>query len=202
VTLRVPVIGIVGGIGSGKSTVAELMGRMGCAVIDADRIGHELLELPDVRDALKAIWGPRILDDQGRVSRTALGKIVFGDGRELARLNAIMHPRIGTEIARRIEDLRARGQLRAIVLDAAVLFEAGWDRFCDRIVLVKASQEIRDKRVKENRGWDPSRRRQREKMQISIDTKAASCSDEIDNSSSIAHLQKRVEELLGRIAPQ
>lgn len=201
-TRRIPVIGIVGGIGSGKSTVAELMGRMGCAVIDADRIGHELLELPDVRDALRRIWGRRIFDDQDRVDRAALGRIVFGDGRELARLNAIMHPRIGAEIARRIEHLRAGPDVRAIVLDAAVLFEAGWERFCDATVFVHASQDVRDKRVMESRGWDRSQRRQREKMQISIDTKAASCSDGIDNSSSITHLHKRVEELLDRIAPQ
>jgi len=199
---RIPVIGIVGGIGSGKSTVADLMGQKGCAVIDADRIGHELLKLPDVREALAETWGPGILDAQGRVDRAGLGRIAFGSADELVKLNAIMHPRIAAEISRRIEHLRAEQGVRAIILDAAVLLEGGWDRFCDEIVLVRSPQDVRDKRVTESRRWTSRERRQREKMQISIDTKAGSCSYEVDNSSSLAHLDKRVDELLKRIAPQ
>jgi dephospho-CoA kinase len=198
-TADVPVIGLVGGVGAGKSTVAHCLERLGCAVIDADRIGHHLLEEIEVRDQIVQQWGRDVLDEQGRVDRKALGSIVFSDSQELARLNRIMHPRIAERIASQIALHQRGGLCRAVVLDAAVLFEAGWDRFCDEILFVDAPQDVRMKRVMENRGWDEVAFRARENSQISVDTKADACSYRIHNSTAMPHLEKRVRAILDSI---
>ncbi len=195
----IPVIGIVGGIGSGKSTVAGCFGELGCAIIDADRIGHELLGQPDIRSRIIRQWGRGILDGQGRIDRKRLGRIVFAEPSELAKLNEIMHPRISERIADEIARIRSAGDARGIILDAAVLIESSWDLFCDELLFVDSPQELRMERVMETRGWDEATWRRREKSQFSVDTKAGACSYRINNSTDVSHLKKRVRSLLEAI---
>ena len=192
----VPVFGIVGGVGSGKSTVAGLMAQEGLAVIDADRIGHELLAEPDVRDAIVSRWGTSVLDLAGQVDRKALGRLVFGDRAQLDVLNAIMRPRIGQRIGRRIDEIRRECEAPGIVLDAAILLEAGWDRFCDQMVFVRADSSQRAQRVRQERGWDQETWQARENAQNSLDRKRDRCCHVLDNSSSLAYLRRQVRNLL------
>ncbi len=194
-----PVIGIVGGIGAGKSTVAQVLGELGCAVIDADAIGHELLDDPDVRRKLRDRWGGDIFHDDGAVNRSALGRIVFADSRELSFLDAILHPRIRRRMERVIADAVAEPDVPAVVLDAAVLFEAGWDDLCTDTVFIDSDEGDRAARVGADRGWDAETWRRRENSQISLDLKRAKCDHLLHNRSGESHLNHRVRELFHRI---
>jgi dephospho-CoA kinase len=138
---------------------------------------------------LKAAGGGRQID------RAALGRTVFGDPRELERLDSLTHPLIRAEIERRIQAGRRDPSVRAIVLDAAVLLEACWDKLCTHLVFVLAPAEQRQERVARERGWDERSWRQREKMQIPLDTKVGRCYYSVDNSSSVSHLCEAVREL-------
>jgi dephospho-CoA kinase len=196
---HIPVIGLVGGVGAGKSTVAEGFAELGCAVIDADAIGHDVIQTPGVRDALVERWGRGILDGDGRVDRSAVAGIVFGDEGELAFLNGIMHPAIARRIERRIDELQQQDDVPAIVLDAAVMLEAGWDRQCDVLVFVDAPAGERFERVRASRGWDEDRWVERENSQFSIDRKATACDHRVRNSSSESHLREQVRTLFHRL---
>lgn len=193
-----PVIGLVGGIGSGKSAAAKEFVALGCALIDADAIGHQLLGEPDVRDALRRQWGESIFDGDGTVNRGRLGAKVFADAGQLAVLNGIMHPRIRRRIEQRLAEAMGDRSACAAVLDAAVMFEAGWDDLCTHIVFVDAPDEVRFARAS-LRGWDRPTWERREKSQISLDTKKRLCYSCLDNSSSVPHLREQVLQVFHQI---
>ncbi len=194
-----PVIGIIGGIGSGKSTVAGQFAELGCAIIDADAIGHELLDDPQVLDELRRRWGDGIFDHAGRVDRASLADIVFQTRHELDALNGILHPRIGSEMARAVAEANGDESVEAIVLDAALLMEAGWDALCSCVIFVDTPEPERLRRVSRDRNWDLDNWESREKMQISLDIKRSRCDYLIDGSSSVSHLREQVRKLYPRI---
>lgn len=194
-----PVIGILGGIGAGKSTVAAELARLGCAVVDADAVGHELLAENEVKDALRGRWGEEIFDPAGQVDRAALAQRAFAGAGELEALNRIMHPRMRRRLAGRIEQLSADASVEAVVLDAAVLLEAGWDDLCTHIIYVSAPAQARRARARAGRGWDAATWRKRENMQKPLDKKQSRAEYVIDNSSSLTHLRRRVRQLFHRI---
>lgn len=197
-----PIIGILGGIGAGKSTVAAELAALGCEVIDADAIGHELLRELDVKELLVREWGTQILGPDGQIERSSLAAEVFdklGRPQSLARLNQIMHPRIAQNIAERIKQAQEDPAVKAVVLDAAVLVEAGWDKFCSTCIFVKAPEQSRASRASASRGWAKSEWAARENSQISLDTKAQRCEYVVDNSSGVSHLRQQVRSILDRI---
>ncbi|MHC4985424.1 MAG: dephospho-CoA kinase [Planctomycetota bacterium] len=196
---QLPVIGIVGGVGSGKTSVADQFVALGCTRIDADAVGHEMLLRPDVKEQVRQRWSDEVFDDAGDVSRAALGRIVFADPDALADLCAIVHPLIRQEMARLIDQARAAGQSPAVVLDAAVLFEAGWQDLCTHTVFVDAPRDERLARVARQRGWDETQLAARENAQIAVDTKAGMCDYVLSNHASDAHLGRAVRKLLPRI---
>jgi len=189
------VIGLVGGIGAGKSTVAAEMGKLGCAVIDGDAIGHQLLAEPAVRRQLRERWGEGIFRPDGSVDRQRLGETVFADRRELEALQAILHPRIRRQIAEAVDRAQADPAAQAAVIDAAVLLEAGWDELCTHLVFVEADEPTRASRLAQGRGWDDATRQGREKMQISLDKKRRRCHYAIVNSSSVSRLNDQIRKL-------
>jgi len=192
-----PVIGIVGGIGSGKSTVAAQFVELGCALVDADRIGHALLEKEDIRRELKIRW-PDTISPDGSVNRQALGEKVFNDPRQLEQLNQLMHPRIGRVIAEQVDEAIANPQVPGVVVDAAVLLEAGWDELCTQLIFVHCPSSARAERVRTSRGWDVNAWRQRENSQISLDKKRQRCDYTVDNSSNVSHLNEQVRRIFSR----
>ncbi len=121
-----PVIGIVGGIGSGKSTIAAEFAKLGCKVIDADRIAHELLEEPPVREKVVGLFGQAVLDSSGKIDREKLAEVVFADDHMLASLNRIIHPLVLQRTQVLIEQCKSKNQVKAIVLDMPLLVEVGW----------------------------------------------------------------------------
>jgi len=199
--VTMPVIGLVGGVGAGKSTAADQFAALGCTLIDADKIGHELLADEEVCRELRSRWGERVFRSDGFVDRAALADIVFKHSSELDALNQIMHPRIGGRIARRIEQAQRDCEVPAVVLDAATLFEAGWDNMCTHVVFVAAPH---DRRVSgaASKGMDRQEWLLREKSQISLDNKRAKCYCTLDNSSSVSHLCEQVRRVFQRVVHQ
>jgi dephospho-CoA kinase len=194
-----PVIGLIGGIGSGKSAIAAMFAAEGCAVIDSDRLSHEILQSAEVKEALRQWLGDRVFNPQGQVIRAALGKIVFNDAEQLARLNQIIHPR---------EEQRRRGQVeqamndpacKAVILDTPLLLEVGLNRECDTLVFVETPLEIRQQRVQSTRGWDADELSRREKIQIPLDKKAQVADYCINNSGDQAASQRQVLQILSHL---
>jgi len=196
-----PVIGLVGGVGAGKSTAAAELAALGCAVIDADKIGHELLAAPQVRQQLRKRWGGRVFSPDGSVDRRKLAEIVFQDPAQLDALNEIMRDRLGRAIAERIEQAQSDPDVPAVVLDAAIMFEAGWDKMCTHVVFVSAPPAHRAARSAD-KGLDEKAWRLRENSQISLDKKQAKCYCTIDNSSSVSHLCEQVRGIFQRVVHQ
>ena len=194
-----PVIGLVGGIGAGKSTVAAELALLGCAVIDGDEIGHELLIDDSVKRQIRQRWGDDVFGADGEVNRPALGRIVFADADELAGLNAILHPRIRQEMKRRIGEARSQRDIEAVVLDAAVLIEAGWQDLCSDVVFVDAPRAARLDRVRMQRNWDDAELSARENLQIALDKKRAMSDHILSNLASDPSFAQDVRELLSRI---
>jgi dephospho-CoA kinase len=194
-----PVIGILGGIGAGKSTVAAELAALGCGVIDADAIGHQVLQQPQVRQELVTLWGSGVLDGQGRVSRPAVAEIVFADPAALEALNRITHPRIRRRIAAQVRRLAESPAVKAVVIDAALLLETDWQELCSVLVFVRADEAARRRRVGLSRGWDEETWRGREKSQKNLDFKQVRAEYVVDNSSSVSSLREQVRSIFYRI---
>jgi dephospho-CoA kinase len=194
-----PVIGIIGGIGSGKSAVAGLFSREGCAVIDSDALGHEAIELPEVKAELRPWLGEGVFDEQGRVNRKAVGKLVFADPEKLERLNGLIHPRIGRQRDVLMVRHMADPAVKAVVWDTPLLLETGLDRECDVVVFVKASDEMRRERVAKTRGWSAQELAKREKSQIRLDKKALVADYYIDNNGDEVASLLQVQRVLSHL---
>jgi dephospho-CoA kinase len=139
------VIGMLGGVASGKSLVAQELARLGAGLLDADRAAHEVLRMPEVETAARERWGTKVFGPDGRIDRARLAEIVFADApggpRERKYLEQLTHPKIGPLLAREAERLAASGTAVA-VLDAPLLLEAGWDKLCERLVFVDAPRGL------------------------------------------------------------
>jgi dephospho-CoA kinase len=193
-----PIIGILGGIGSGKSTVAELFGQLGCMVIDADKIAHQALEEPEIKQKIVDFFGQKILDTSGQIDRKALADIAFGDKEKLSKLNSIIHPLVLHRCERLLETYTSHAQVKAIVLDMPLLLEAGWQNHCNRLVFVDCKDELRADRAKKI-GVFNKNRLIREKFQISLDNKAKVSDNTIDNNSDLSALVEQVTEIFSNI---
>jgi len=194
-----PVIGLMGGVGSGKSAVASRLARRGCAVIDADALARAALQTPQARRKLRAMWGPKLFDETGRVDRRKLAESVFDDPEALKRLESLIHPMVHAERERLREAARADPSVRAIVEDCPLLVETGIDRECDVLVFVEAGDATRRRRVLERRGWDEATWRQREARQTPLDIKHDLADHVVRNEGSSQQLDEQVDELLSTI---
>lgn len=192
------VLGITGGIASGKSLVAQQFGQWGALVLDADRLGHEVLDEDVVRDALVARWGPCILNAAGHVSRAAVAARVFAappqGAVELAFLEGVTHPRITARVEERLRQARENGEARVVVLDAPVLHKAGWDAYCDLLVFVDADEGLRLARARQ-RGWDERQWRAREAAQPDLAYQRERADVVLDNSGSPAALLAQASQV-------
>jgi dephospho-CoA kinase len=196
--LEKPVLGIVGGIGSGKSLVAELLVQRGGWLINADALGHEALTAPDIKRQVVARFGADILDEQGAIVRKRLGKKVFTDRAELRALEAIVFPFIKRRIVEEMDRGRREPTGKFIVLDAAVLFEAGWSQACDKVIFVDAPRELRLARLKERRGWEETQLAAREAAQMALEEKKRRADAVLYNSGTVEVLGGQVDGLLAR----
>ena len=132
-----PIVGIVGGIGSGKSYVSKCFEELGCLLIDSDKIAHEVLDFPHIKKELVECWGESVLLNDGKVSRNELAKIVFGDQNKIHSLNNLIHPEVDLIRKKQITEFASHDEVPLIIYDTPLLFEVGLDRECDRIIFVK-----------------------------------------------------------------
>jgi dephospho-CoA kinase len=191
------VIGLIGGVASGKSKVAQMLLELGAGLLDADRTGHAVLaEDADVHAALRRRWGEGVFGKQGRVDRSAIAARVFGEGSaadaERRFLESLLHPRIGARLRNQGQEFAAAGR-PAVVLDAPLLLEAGWQPMCDLILMVDASRETRLARAK-LRGWTEEEFEQRESAQLSVDVKRLAADAIVSNDGSEADLRDAVSK--------
>jgi dephospho-CoA kinase len=194
--LSKPVIGIIGGIGSGKSTVASDFARHGAAIVSGDQLGHEALRQPEIKAKVIERFGAGIANNDGEIDRRKLGTLVFADSRQLRALEAIVFPWIKGGLHQQIAAAQGNPAFRLIVVDAAVMVEAGWDKFCDKIVFVDAPREQRLARLAKHRGWTEKEVEARAMAQMSLTDKAARADAIIDNSGPAAALGSQIAYLL------
>lgn len=188
------VFGLVGGVSSGKSLVAGCFQELGALVLDGDKAGHRVLTEPEVIAQLRQRWGDAVLNAQGEIDRRAVARIVFAPGHEGERrfLESISHPRIEAHFREAIDAARKQG-VPAVVLDAALLFDGGWDAMCDVVIFVSAPRHIRLSRALA-RGWSEADLIAREAVQLPLDEKRHRSGYVIDNSGTPAETRLQVQE--------
>lgn len=193
---RKPVIGLVGGIGAGKSAVAAILESLGAAVIDSDGIVHELYSRPEVIATLRQWWGDSVFSPDGTVDRRLVANLVFSRPEELRRLEGLLYPLVDAHRERVSEAYDRDPRFCAIVIDAPKLYEAGVDRHCDAVIFVDAPRAERIDRVARSRGWTEAELLRREGQQKPLDNKKASADYIIENHSSMDRLRDSVEKVL------
>jgi dephospho-CoA kinase len=196
---RQPVIGLIGGIGSGKSAVARILGDLGAAVIDSDRLGHEEINRHEVRDEFVRWWGPSVLAADGSVDRAKVAAIVFADAEERRRLESLLHPRIDARRVEIMRGLRGDPSVRMIVLDTPLLLEAKVDRHCDVIIFVDASWDRRLERSEMARNWPKGELKRRENLQMPLDAKRSRADYICENNSTFDDLRNQLRRIVASI---
>ena len=187
-------VGLTGSFGSGKTTVAAMFKARGARVIDADALVHRMFRKdPACRRAIARVFGPELVAG-GDVDRVKLGKKVFHDPRALKALEAIVHPRLRRMI---VEDIKSAGRRRArmVVLDAAMLIEAGWHGLMDAVVVVRTRRDIQVRRVMARTGLSNADVLRRIRRQMPLGEKMKYAAHVIDNSGPAAATEKHVERI-------
>ena len=192
----IPTLGIVGGIGSGKSVVADALRTHGGHLIAADQLGHDALKQADILAKLVERWGKQILDPNGDADRKKIAGIVFGDPGELRALEALVFPYIEKRIIEEMAQAKARPDGKFIILDAAIMLESGWHRHCDKIIFVDAPRELRVARLKEKRGWSEQDVQNREDAQMPLEEKRRRADAVIVNDAEPEKVAGQVQRLL------
>ncbi len=193
-------VGLTGGVATGKSLVAEELERLGAELIDADAVSREIMVKgsPAYEDILKE-FGPGIMAADGSIDRKALGRIVFADPEKLARLNALTHPRIIERIRARTETLKKKPGNPIIIINAALLIEAGHHKEMDRVVVVSAPVDLQVERLALRDGLDKDSALRIIKAQMPIEKKAALADYVVENSGTVAEAIEKTRELYERL---
>jgi dephospho-CoA kinase len=190
------VIGLIGGIGSGKSAVAAEFGRHGAAIISGDQLGHEALRQPSIRHKVVETFGNGIIKTDSDIDRRKLADIVFADVGRLRELEQIVFPWIVQGLEEQVASAQRDSGALFIVVDAAVMFEAGWNKACDKIVYVHAPPEQRLIRLTRQRGWTAEQVQSRSRTQLSLTEKASRADAAIDNAGSPEAMAGQVADLV------
>lgn len=198
-TASPPIIGLAGGIGSGKSAVAAILRDLGCLVSDSDEAARAALREPALRREIVSWWGEGVLDADGEIDRAKVAAIVFSDPEQRRRLERLTHPWI--EQRRRARFAAAPAGTRALVIDAPLLFEAGLDAECDAVIFVDADRDTRLARVRRDRGWDEAEFAAREDSQMPLDEKRNRADHVVANNGALSDLLEQVRTILNQIAP-
>jgi len=193
------IIGLTGGIGSGKSTVAGFMAELGAAVIELDKVGHEVLKSggPAYKKAVSE-FGKDILDSGGEIDRAKLGRLVFNSPEALARLNRITHPAIDKILKERLEGLRRRG-VKVVVLEAAAILEAGKGSQAEELWVTTAPEKTVLKRLRERSGYSAAESRARLRSQMPDAERLRHADVVIDTGGRLDEVKGRVREEWGRL---
>ena len=193
------VIGLTGGIGSGKSTVSGFLAELGAVIIDADKVGHKAFK-PDTElwHEVVAAFGRQVLTPGGDIDRKKLGEIVFGNSELLSRLNEIMHPRMYDMVKAQLEGYRWRG-VRVVVLEAPLLLEAGWTSLVDEVWVTVASESTILRRLQEKAGLSQMEALARIRSQLSSGERVKRADVVINTDCSLEEVNTKVKELWQRL---
>lgn len=191
------VIGLTGGIGTGKSTVSKFLAELGAVVIDADKVGHEVFR-PGTEgwDDVVATFGKEVLNTAGEIDRKKLGAIVFNNPEALQKLNQIVHPRAYDLVKSRLDEYRQRGA-GVVVVEVILLIEAGWTDLVDEVWVVVASEDTVVKRLKQQRGMSEEEILTRIHSQLSTEERVKHADVVINNDGDIDEVKAKVKELWG-----
>jgi len=193
------VIGLTGGIASGKSTVSAKLKELGAAVIDVDIVAREVVSKGEIAyNRIVQCFGEGILLPSGQINRKRLGGVVFSDKEKLALLNSITHPEIISRVKDRIRELKAEGR-KVIVVDAAILIEMGLHKYVDSVWVVAVDRETQIKRLIERDKFDYRESENRVNSQFSNEIRRKYADVIIDNNKSVEEVGKRLEELWNNI---
>ncbi len=189
------VIGLTGGIGSGKSTVSQCLAELGAVILDADKVGHEAFK-PDTaawREVVAA-FGKQVIAPGGEIDRKKLGAIVFSQPESLTRLNQIMHPQMYDMMKVQIEEYRRQGA-EVVVLEAAILIEADWTSLVDEVWVTVAREAAVIERLKEQRGLAEEQTLARIHAQLSTEEREKHAAVVINNDGDLAEMKLKVKAL-------
>ncbi|MBN1456742.1 MAG: dephospho-CoA kinase [Sedimentisphaerales bacterium] len=193
------IIGLLGGIGSGKSTAATELKKLGCGIIDADKIVHELLEKDEIIKQLADAFGETILTQDGRVDKVSLANIAFDSQKNLNKLNSIIHPDVFIKIRALIEHFNNSSQVKAIVLDVPLLLETGNQIPTDIMIFVDCNDRVRVERALKKGLFNKKHLKKRENFQISLDKKAKIADYILDNNSGLEALAEQIARIFTNI---
>jgi dephospho-CoA kinase len=188
---RKNIIGIMGGISSGKSTVAAELAKFGCAVIDADVMAKEFLLDEGIKKQLRQKFGDDIFDLHGQIDKKKLAKKAFISRQTVETINSIIHPPVLHKVEQLIEAYQLRQGVKAIVLDIPLLVESGWEKRCDKLIFIDCPEQIRFKRAEKRGFFDVNELKKRENFQISLDNKRKIANYVIENSN-LSELIKQI----------
>ena len=190
-------IGLTGGIGSGKSTVARMLEKRGYPVIDADMLGHRVLESPHpgFREVLEA-FGRGILDQHGKISRPKLGLIVFKDPQKLEKLNNISHPHIARMIEEESLKLSKEHSSKIIFLEAALLIETGWQQKCSQVWVIISNESNIIQRLAHRNGMNAEEVKQRISSQLSPEKRLVHADFILENNGTKKDLEKNLDQAI------
>ena len=191
---RPKVIGLAGGIASGKSTVARMFEELGARVIDADVIARKLLETAAVCEKIRERWGEDLFDSEGRPDPSRIADIVFGNPQELAALNDLVHPATCREIRAELDTALQIREAPLIVIDAPLLFEAELDAWCDVTLFIVADLDSRLLRTRGSRGWTPEEMKRRESAQMELSEKRRRADAVINNNGFPEETRSQVKQ--------
>lgn len=189
-----PVIGVVGGIASGKSEVARLLAGLSGNLFKADDFVHRFLAAPNTRDKIVAAFGDIVCDKTGSISRQKLGEIVFNNSEKLKVLEELIHPEVRLEALKQIEKTAESANLSFTVLDIPLLLEKDWRNLCDVLVFVDCEEKVRKERALQ-RGMTEEMWNIREKAQMPLTQKAFLCQYKVINSNSLQDTLLQVADL-------
>lgn len=189
------VIGLTGGIASGKSTVSQMLREKGAIILNADQVGHEVYRPgTGVWQQVVATFGQQVVGPGGEIDRRRLGQIVFSDAEALRRLNAITHPPMRAMMRHILDDLRAQGA-DIVVLEAALLIEADWLSLVDEVWVTVVPQEVAAQRLIGRNGLSPEQAMARIRSQLSNEERLRHAHVVIDTHCSLDMVQRKVDQL-------
>lgn len=194
------IIGVTGGVGTGKSSVSKIFARCGAKVLDADRITHELMQPgKEIWRKIQKIFGEKVLTPRGSIDRRALGKIVFSDPQALRRLTNLIHPAVRRVIREKISARRRQNPDAVVVLDVPLLMEAGATYPVDALVVVSAPLRAVAQRLQKRSGWSLGEIRKRQAFQMRLSEKEKRAHFVVDNGGSAAATRRQVVKIWNRI---
>ena len=192
--IKPKIIGITGGISSGKSTIGRMLASLGAQYLNADEMCHKRMLVKEVKDKIVGEFGAEVLDVSGNVDRTRLAKIVFQDKARLDALCAILHPPVIEQIQTKIAEIERQGRRKAVVIDAALLEESGLAIYCDFVIFINTGKDRRVERGLLSRHWPAEELEKREQFQMGLEEKKRSADYIIDNNFTVENTFRQVKE--------